>query len=159
MSCCDRKHTMETLVHKKSPITNDNSRLWIRFFNSKETPHFSICGICCDDFWEIIASWRHRTYHTYIFVVTTTGSRKPVDRMNIKIFYWDRDSYYKDKTIWRPSYLYNVNPHTRKTALILKRGPDSVFIVSGFVFSWWVHLLQLPSINWTKDKLSNKMCL
>ena len=33
------------------------------------------------------------------------------------------DSHYKDKTVSRPSYLYNDDPHTRKNRLRIEMGP------------------------------------
>ena len=38
--------------------------------------------------------------------------------LNMKMSsYQYRDYHYKDKTVWRPSYLYNANPHTWKDRL------------------------------------------
>ena len=42
--------------------------------------------------------------------------------------YQYRNSHYKDKTVWRPSHLYNGNPHTLKD--LLKHGP-------GANEDWW----------------------
>ena len=44
--------------------------------------------------------------------------------LNIKMSsYQYKDSYYKDKKVSRPSYLYNENPHTWKNGLYIVMGP------------------------------------
>ena len=47
----------------------------------------------------------------------------PGGRLNIKVLpYHFRDSHYKDKTVLRPSYLYNKNVHTWKDGLYIVTG-------------------------------------
>ena len=56
---------------------------------------------------------------TLSFSEILVGSRR-----DIKIsFYQYRNFHYKDKTVWRPSYLYNGYPILGKTVFILRQGP------------------------------------
>ena len=51
-----------------------------------------------------------------------TGSRNP-SAWKGRICYKYRYSHYKDKTVSRPSYLYNGNPIPSKTVFMLRQGP------------------------------------
>ena len=44
-------------------------------------------------------------------------------RLNIKMAYQYRNSYYKDKTVSLPSHLYNENTHLWKDGLFIETGP------------------------------------
>ena len=71
----------------------------------------------------------------------------PGDLLNTKMpSYQYRDSHYKDKTVSRPSYLYDGNPLHGKTVLTLKRRPDELINV------WWEHsvknIFQFSIILW-----------
>ena len=59
--------------------------------------------------------------------------------MNIKTWsYQFKDSYVKDKTISRPSYLQHGNPHTWKDSLHIETGPWLQIHKTIFKFSWSV---------------------
>ena len=76
--------------------------------------------------------------------------------------YQYRNSYYKDKTVSRPSYLYKGNPISRKTVFVLRRGPDAVSLMtkleSQYLLCFCVvvshppdlgaALLRQPSLHW-----------
>ena len=69
----------------------------------------------------------HKTHVCFIFSVLPTddlGTKGTRGRLNIKMSsyqYWD--SHYKDKTVWRPSHLYNVNPFAWKDGLYIETRP------------------------------------
>ena len=67
------------------------------------------CVLCCE--------WNHQ--HNINACISLPG-----DRFNIKILpYHFRDSNYKDKTVLRPSCLYNENVHTWKDGHYIVTGP------------------------------------
>ena len=60
--------------------------------------------------------------------------KRPGGRLNIKMpSYQYRDSHYKDKTVSRPSYLYNRNILTWKDGLHIEAGPKSRIINCGMM--------------------------
>ena len=47
---------------------------------------------------------------------------RPGACLNIKMSsYQYTDSHYKNKTVWRPTHLYNENPHTWKIVVLIKQ--------------------------------------
>ena len=42
--------------------------------------------------------------------------------------YWYRDSYHNDETVFRPSYSYNENPDTVKTASLYLDSPQMLYL-------------------------------
>ena len=69
---------------------------------------------------------------------------RPGACLNIKMSSWQYgNSHYKDKTVSRPSYLYNGNPIPGKTVFILRRGSDffSVLPLIDMLHCWRCSLL------------------
>ena len=53
-------------------------------------------------------------------ILMTRRCKNPGPRINIKMTYQYRNSHYKDKTVVRPSYLYNGNPYPERPSLYWK---------------------------------------
>ena len=84
--------------------------------------------------WKILLNTRYVKSFTCVhtFATHTCPSKSPLSsrlkrtgvRLSIKISpYQERDSHYKDKTVSRPSYLYNRNPMYGKTVFIMWQTP------------------------------------
>ena len=74
------------------------------------------------------------------------GPLRSGGHVNIKmLFHQHRDSYHKDKTVSRPSYLYNRNLHTWKDGIYIGTGPR---VLTGFMW------LQGPALLQRSDALS-----
>ena len=58
-----------------------------------------------------------------------------VDSLNTKMpSYQYRNSHYKNKTVWRPSYLYNGNIHTWKSCLYIETGLSQSDLIDSVYF-------------------------
>ena len=87
-------------------------------------------------------------------------------RFKIKMFsYQYRDSHLKDKTVSRPSYLYNANPHTWKDCFCIDTGPKStlkhedvhkVSSCSSFV-NKWVCCVGLSTVDVIENRQHKQM--
>ena len=72
----------------------------------------------------------------------------PNRRLYIKTSsHWDRNFHYKDKTVSRPSYLYNENIHTLKDCLYIETGP--------WVFAIWERPYMLSYLDPSFHSLYN----
>ena len=78
------------------------------------------CNRSCNNFyrrsnrfinpWNLITVWKSYQWTGSVSILTMLS-------------YQYRDYHYKDKTVWRPSYLYNGNPHTWIDGLYTDTGP------------------------------------
>ena len=95
------------------------------------------CLVIVLKIWDLMGliQWHRTMYDTvaHVFDVSIiknvscknnkSGCYKPGTHFNIKMpSHWYRNSHDKDRTVSRPSYLYNGNSYTRKDGFILQRG-------------------------------------
>ena len=85
-------------------------------------------------------------YWVYATIITTVlyALSDLGGRLSIKITsYQYMDSHFKDKTVSRPSYLYNGNLHTWKDGLYIETGPWA-WLLDKYISI--VYLLSLPPV-------------
>ena len=79
------------------------------------------CKIC----WNRLSLYHGPIQHDVGNSLTTTvAGQKPDPRLDIKSLFRYGDSHYKDKTVVRPSYLYNGNPFTGTATSSYWDGPQ-----------------------------------